>query len=99
MELTEAQQDAEETIRIIMSEEFIGMPECEYAYTQITTLIEENELVPALSLNMPDKERAPTRGAPAIMQKSHFLLQGAKDALPARLLCRGRNKHSRHTGP
>jgi hypothetical protein len=44
MELTEAQQEAEETIRIIMSEEFIGTPECEYAYTQIITLIEENDL-------------------------------------------------------
>jgi hypothetical protein len=44
MELTEAQRDAEETIRIIMSEEFIGTPECEYAYAQINTLIEENDL-------------------------------------------------------
>jgi hypothetical protein len=44
MELTEAQKNAEETIRIIMSEEFIGTPECEYAYVQITNLIEEHDL-------------------------------------------------------
>ena len=45
MELTKAQKDAEETIRIIMSEEFIGTPECEYAYVQITDLIEEYDLL------------------------------------------------------
>ncbi len=45
MELTEAQKDAEETIRIIMSEEFIGTPECEYAYIQIAELIEEQDLL------------------------------------------------------
>jgi hypothetical protein len=44
MELTKAQKDAEETIRTIMSEEFIGTPECEYAFVEITSLIEENDL-------------------------------------------------------
>jgi hypothetical protein len=44
MELTEAQKDEEKNIRIIMSEEFIGTPECEYAYIQITSLIEEYNL-------------------------------------------------------
>ena len=44
MELTKAQSDAEESIRIIMSEEFIGTPECEYAYVEIINLIEEHDL-------------------------------------------------------
>jgi hypothetical protein len=44
MELTKAQKDAEKTIRIIMFEEVIGTSECEYAYTQITDLIEEHDL-------------------------------------------------------
>jgi hypothetical protein len=44
MELTKVQKDTEETIRIIMSEEFIGTPECEYAYIEITGLIEEHGL-------------------------------------------------------
>jgi hypothetical protein len=35
MELTEAQKDAEKTIRIIMFEEVIGTPECEYAYHKL----------------------------------------------------------------
>jgi len=44
MELTKTQTDAEESIRIIMSEEFIGTPECEYAYAEIINLIEEHDL-------------------------------------------------------
>jgi hypothetical protein len=44
MELTKAQEEAEENIRIIMSEEFIGVPECDYANIQITELIEEHHL-------------------------------------------------------
>ncbi len=44
MELTKAQEDAEEDIRIIMSEEFIGTPECELAYVEIINLIEEHDL-------------------------------------------------------
>ncbi len=44
MELTETQANAEESIRIIMSEEFIGTPECEYAFAEIISLIEEHNL-------------------------------------------------------
>lgn len=44
MELSEAQNNAEESIRIIMSEEFIGTPECEYAYAEIINLIEKHDL-------------------------------------------------------
>ena len=44
MELTKAQEEAEEDIRIIMSEEFVGSPECELAYVEIINLIEEHAL-------------------------------------------------------
>ncbi len=44
MELTKTQSEAEESIRAIMSEDFTGMPECEYAYVEIINLIEEHDL-------------------------------------------------------
>ncbi len=45
MELSKEQKDAEDSIRVIMSEEFIGTPECEYAYVEIAGLIEEHNLM------------------------------------------------------